>query len=912
MQSVSFRRDARRTEALTHTLRGILAIGWLIGATGVALLSATSSLLVPNIWNTVSSDGAFYIAVERQGLWINLGLYGLPMLCSVAIALLRPRWWRRSLLCIAILPLLVGAMTSGRLTALLTVIAILLPACWAGRELAQHLAPTADRATAWTLGAAVGIGLLALIGFVCGLLGLLRPLVLWPLLLGMLVWLTLSAARARLTDDLAAAARSLRRPVVPTPARLILTGLLIATAWSVSLGALTPETASDAARQRVPAALSFASTRHLETNDVGIIVTNLPALGEALYATLLAVGPLPAAKILALVAGVVCVLLAMQLGRRLGGKHAGALAAFSFTTMPLVIWLGQTAYLDLFTCLAALAAALFLLTPSSPTRAAALACGLCCGWGMAVKLHFAYVAIGLGITLLLLAMDAPGRFSQRTLHALVLALTYGAGAATVALLPFVRSAILTGQIPGLTLATQSLGRTSTVDLGDLTEFGYGRDFHDLILLPLNLVINSLGFEWVPTAWGPFNGLLGYLPIILMPLLIMARFARRARALWWGMAVAALFWFFSAQYLRYGLPIVALLCPIGAAAFEDVRRRCTDQKLKQTLAVLLLVLAVAGVAIQARVPTYSLDFVLGRQDEAAYLDRYLFCCAGTAILQLLDAQPDAARAYALYDPPRLYARTPLIAAPKEALGARPLDMAEPGAALAALDAGGYTHLIISRRYIPAEWSNSPLMDETFLRRYTILVGNGPNTYLYRILPPAARGVPIPWTIGPELLVNGDFESAAPAGGPVGWAVREPTGADLSGDWSIYYVRGVAAASGTAAILVDPNAHWLATVPILPGHRYLLDTASRAAVPAGNGQVTLTLLLEWRDATGVLLGTSSSSVPVTDLDYHHFSLAADAPPGAVSATVILSTTTARIWVDDLSLRETAGGVEAGIGP
>jgi hypothetical protein len=322
--------------------------------------------------------------------------------------------------------------------------------------------------------------------------------------------------------------------------------------------------------------------------------------------------------------------------------------------------------------------------------------------------------------------------------------------------------------------------------------------------------------------------------------------------------------------------------------------------------------VAGVAIQARVPTYSLDFVLGRQDEAAYLDRYLFCCAGTAILHLLDSQPDAARAYALYDPPRLYARTPLGASPAEAPGSRPLDMPDPLEALAALDAGGYTHLIISRRYIPPEWVNSPLMDETFLRRYAVLVGNGPNTYLYRILPPSARAASVPWTIGPELVANGGFESADPAGGPAGWVTRVTTGADPPDDRPMYYARGVGTASGDAAIVVDPDVSWQTDVPVIPGHRYLLDTASRAAVTTGDSQVTLTLRLEWRDATGTILGASTSAVPVSDQAYHHFSLAADAPPGTVSATVVLGTTDARIWVDDVSLREAAGGVEAGIGP
>jgi len=536
-----FQRAVRPTRR-ADLLRGLLAINWLILAAGTTLLSALSSITAANIWGTGLSDTSFYDAAERAGLWFNLVLYGLPVILSTLVARVLPHWWRRVLLFCGILPLFLGAATSDRFVSLIVVTAILLPVCWGGRELVQRFSSVADRGTAWALGAALGIVIVGLVGFIAGLIGFLRPLLLWPLLCGTMTILSASTARIRLAHDLSAARRWSCRPLALTPTRILLGGLLVATTWSVILGALAPETTSDATRQRTPAALHFALTRSLEVSDPAVSVALLPALGEITYATVLAVGPLPSAKLFELAVSGICIALVMALGKRLGGRRAGEFAAFSFATMPLVIWLGQTAYLDLFTCLAALAAALLLLTPPIPDRVTALMSGLFCGWGIAVKVHFAYVVVGLGFTLLLLTLGAPGMWLGRARRAASLTTIFGAAAFIAMLLPLIRSAILTGQIPGLALATQSFGRasgTSPSVLADLPSFGYGRDPLHLLLLPLDLTLHSLKFEWVPTPWGPFDGLVGYWPLAFLPLLLLTRVNRRTAALWWGAAVALL-------------------------------------------------------------------------------------------------------------------------------------------------------------------------------------------------------------------------------------------------------------------------------------------------------------------------------------------------------------------------------------
>ncbi len=389
-----------------------------------------------------------------------------------------------------------------------------------------------------------------------------------------------------------------------------------------------------------------------------------------------------------------------------------------------------------------------------------------------------------------------------------------------------------------------------------------------------------------------------------PLLALIRSERRTTALWCGAAVAGLGWFFSAQYLRYGLPIVALLCPIGAAAFVRLCRRSTIPKQRQLLMSLVVVPLLAGVIVQAHVPEYKHSFVLGQQSEASYLNHFLICCGGTAVLELLDEQPDATRALALSEIPRIYAHTP-VGTTLLSTNGQPPGKADPLATLAALDASGYSHLIITRRYLSTGWEDSQLIDETFLRRYTVLVGNSSDTYLYRILPPSERTASAEWTKGTELLADGDFETTDTSGGPANWIVVHEDGTVSSAP--IRYARGAMAASGLGAVETASGEGWQTVVPVQAGQRYLIDTASRNAAAIQHGDSGLTIRLEWRDANGRTLASSISRVP-TSSSYHSFSVAATAPAGTAAVAVMLfATNVTNILVDNVSVKEAIGGVD-----
>ncbi|MFN8515661.1 MAG: hypothetical protein U0232_08165 [Thermomicrobiales bacterium] len=90
----------------------------------------------------------------------------------------------------------------------------------------------------------------------------------------------------------------------------------------------------------------------------------------------------------------------------MGGPLAGGLGAFAFYTT--VMALSQTAYLDFFTTLFAVAPMAILLARRRPDWRVAILAGVCLGFGVATKLHFGYVAVGSCATLGLLALRQGG------------------------------------------------------------------------------------------------------------------------------------------------------------------------------------------------------------------------------------------------------------------------------------------------------------------------------------------------------------------------------------------------------------------------------------------------------------------------------------------------------------------------
>jgi hypothetical protein len=185
----------------------------------------------------------------------------------------------------------------------------------------------------------------------------LRPQFVWPVLaitmLCLLVW-----GRDQLRCDTSSLAGWLRRPVARQPVRLLLTGIALGGIWLNLIGALAPEIKPDAVRQRLASAAHFANNGSLTVTDPDLTYAKLPALGEILFSMPIVLGPIQGAKLLQWLMSLGCAMAVFALGRRLGGKWAGALAAFAFYQSLLVSYVAQTAYLDLFSALFTIVAVL--------------------------------------------------------------------------------------------------------------------------------------------------------------------------------------------------------------------------------------------------------------------------------------------------------------------------------------------------------------------------------------------------------------------------------------------------------------------------------------------------------------------------------------------------------------------------
>jgi len=504
---------SRHTTAPVHRNFGLLGLQiftalWLLATTLLAIVSAWGAVIAENSvasWTTYSDTMA---RIEEAGIHFNVGVVFLALGLSVGVGYWRPALWRSMLIALALAPFATLCFTSGNIYAGLIVLALFGPCCWLGREVARTFLRERDRLDAWVIGTFLGLVIIAVVGFALGLIGLLRAPLLWSLLLVLtsgLIW----RSRMRLRADLVALRNWMRAAATPTWWQLLIGGVALGYLWLNLLGALTPETYSDAVRIRLPVAVEFARLGRLDITDPNIaVIGNATAVGEAIYAVGLVLGPLATAKLFNYVIGISCAFVAFALGRRLGGWRAGLLGAIALYTMPEVFWLSQTAYLDLFVTLLALGAALLLVRRSGPDWRVALAAGVCIGIAVVIKIQFGYVAVGLGLTLALLALWRGG-----LLFAIKLVSLLVGSAVLVATMPLWRSFQLTGQLAGLALATASLARISDESptiMFDLAKYGYGRSSGFLLRSLLDLTINSHGFEWIATPWRPAVGVIGYL------------------------------------------------------------------------------------------------------------------------------------------------------------------------------------------------------------------------------------------------------------------------------------------------------------------------------------------------------------------------------------------------------------------
>jgi len=735
------------------------------------------------------------------------------------------------------------------------------------------------------LGAAVGLGALALGVLGLGLAGGLRR----PLVVALLAALTVAVAPAwrRLYGEAAArwrAGRAAGWPEDPALAGVLAAVLLLCLAGSW-LWALAPSVWYDELNYQVAAPATYAR--------LGAIVDRPEEFrflwahnANMLFTLGIVVGGVNSAKLLHFSLGLLAAAAALAVGRRVAGWRAGWLAAVLFLAVPMVSWELGVAYVDLgvtFFFATALLAAL-LAVERGGWRWATLT-GVACGLAMGTKLNAGLLALPVGAAVVVAAARRWGWWRA------LLGGTCLAGAALAVVLPWLaRDWAWTGN-PVFPYFNQVFASPRwELDSGwqNLHLFGHRQGVLAGLLLPWDLLVNARVFG---EGLGP--GVAGALLWLGLPWCALARRtpeARIALAAWAVILPAAALTLAAAQYLRYLLPLYVPLAVVAALnlelAWSWARRR--PAAVAAGLALGLLYLGgsrLAHLAMLWPIPErFPVTVAFGLEKGEAFLTRAVHEYA--ALRHLDSLVEEDAKVVGVGCHGRLYTHARLFeAAWGKHQVTEVIRAGARGAALAhALAEGGFVALIVNREVVRASgWRGIPVLDTSFLAEFAVPAFAKGGVEVYRLSPTSVDGAV--WR--GNLLANPGFEELGEDGLPRNWhAYGQPLVADPPG-----------ARSGQHAVLARRSDGLTQAVAIQAGGVYTLGHWTRADT---EGQAAR-LQINWLNGAGEMVGVSLEVVPVTP-QWRWSTLSATAPAAAVTAHVYVSVhEDSEVWFDDVCLVE-----------
>jgi Dolichyl-phosphate-mannose-protein mannosyltransferase len=272
----------------------------------------------------------------------------------------------------------------------------------------------------------------------------------------------------------------------------------------------------------------------------------------------------------------------ISFGLRVFSARAGVWAAAILLESPVVIVLGSIAYIDmglmLFTTMTVYAAWNYL---ESRDRHWIVLAGVFTGLAMGTKYPGMFFLLVLGA----IALYTVLRRRREVVPLLAIALAILVFAPWLArnfyysgnpLFPFFSH--LFGEMPGMPEESRILEAVGS--------YGVGQDLKALILLPWNLFVN----------WRSFGSRVSGLPFVVPHLLFILGIAPKKTG--WLLAIGVaftLYWFFTAQEIRYLMPAVPLLSLAAAAALDSLldrwplSRKWTANKVVTLLGAILLFL-----------------------------------------------------------------------------------------------------------------------------------------------------------------------------------------------------------------------------------------------------------------------------------------------------------------------------------
>ncbi len=255
-------------------------------------------------------------------------------------------------------------------------------------------------------------------------------------------------------------------------------------------------------------------------------------------------------------------------GRRHFSQRAGIWAIAIFLSNPLVLWLGASAYIDIGLALfVTMGIYSFFNWVHLKEKRWLILGALFLGFAAGSKYSALFFLILLGLIALCIG------FKERRLLHPVLFLLIAAG---VGLPWYFRNWHYAGN-PVFPFFGQIFGYEwwSAQDvLGQLNEMhshGMGRSLQSFLLLPWNLAFNQPKF----LMEAPYSRIY----LFALPFLLFGLKRSKIRELLVIIALYTLFWFNSAQVLRYLIPIIPLLSLILAASFENCLEWLPPEKIQ---------------------------------------------------------------------------------------------------------------------------------------------------------------------------------------------------------------------------------------------------------------------------------------------------------------------------------------------
>jgi hypothetical protein len=670
----------------------------------------------------------------NQSMLAALTVAAIVVAPTVLVRLVRPHWTLSVLALMTTGVVIALATGAGALPDLFVVVVIGLAAYALGRLALDRLVPRAAGAPLESLVLAIGLGagLLGLIALALGLLGWLR----FPAVLLLLAPL---AAKAiwQCGNKLVRRTRTHPRhtffalegiPEWVDTVLLSLTGAILAVGMIL---AVAPEVRSDAVRVHLPIVRAFVEQGQVPAlNYLG--TARWPVNGHALYAMGFALHGQIAAKMLHTGAVWLTVATAGALGARYAGATAGVAGAALVASLPVMVWEAGVGYVDALPVLYALLGALCLLRWQRDGKTPwLLLLGAMIGFGVASKLTFAFS--GAALMLALFLVDRQEARVRSRLIAIGWVVTGGlmVGGPWLA-----RSIWLTGELPGLSLFLDAVGRgpgEAPASLSSLPDFGVGRGPLGLVMMPLELTFRSQLFgENLP-------GFIGVALLLLLPTLVFLPRQRATAALLVVVLGQYLLWFLTAQYIRYLLPTLALLATLLGAGFAGLLERARTHP---GIVKPATVFAVAGGLIAAC--SASLLFfitgivgypgglpvalVLGQQSQDAFLESTL---RDYGLLERLDSliHPGTPIGALTSATSQLY--THAIVLTQSTSLPELLTASSEAELFAALDREGVQFVIVDRPSLPPTWESSLLLQPDFLAQHATTIFAANDVYLYRL-------------------------------------------------------------------------------------------------------------------------------------------------------------------------------------